>query len=79
MTTAIVHHHGFLIVDGLLSREVDVLEPTRLAVLDHRLVLRMNPWPQLGLELFARGIRRAHRPRARRPYSPLRERCRGDR
>ena len=90
-----VHHHGFLIVDGLLSREVDVLgrrcvellgpgdvlrpwmwdldgahvqaevgwvvlEPTRLAVLDHRLVLRINPWPQLGLELFARGTRRAH-------------------
>jgi CRP-like cAMP-binding protein len=37
-----------------------VLEPTRLAVLDHKLVLRMNPWPQLGLELFARGTRRAH-------------------
>jgi CRP-like cAMP-binding protein len=37
-----------------------VLEPTRLAVLDHRLVLRMNPWPALGLELFARGTRRAH-------------------
>ncbi len=90
-----VHHHGFLIVDGLLSREVDVLgrrcvellgpgdvlrpwmwdadgahvqaevgwvvlEPTRLAVLDHRLVLRLGPWPQLGLELFARGTRRAH-------------------
>jgi CRP/FNR family cyclic AMP-dependent transcriptional regulator len=89
------HHRGFLIIDGLLSREVEVLgrrciellgagdvlrpwrwdsdgshvhaevgwvvlEPTRLAVLDHRLVLRMNPWPQLGLELFARGTRRAH-------------------
>jgi CRP/FNR family cyclic AMP-dependent transcriptional regulator len=37
-----------------------VLEPTCLAVLDHQLVLRMNPWPQLGLELFARGTRRAH-------------------
>jgi CRP-like cAMP-binding protein len=37
-----------------------VLEATRLAVLDHKLVLRMNPWPQLGLELFARGTRRAH-------------------
>ena len=89
------HHRGFLIVDGLLSREVDVLgrrcveligagdvirpwswddegshvhaevgwvvlEPARLAVLDHRLVVRMNPWPQLGLELFNRGTRRAH-------------------
>jgi CRP/FNR family transcriptional regulator, cyclic AMP receptor protein len=89
------HHRGFLIIDGLLSREVDVLdrkcvelighgdvlrpwrwddagshvhaevgwmvlEPTRLAVLDHGLVTRMNPWPQLGLELFARGTRRAH-------------------
>jgi hypothetical protein len=89
------HHRGFLIVDGLLSREVDVLgrrcvelvgqgdvmrpwqwddtgshvqaevewrvlEPTRLAVLDHRLVVRMTPWPQLGLELFNRGTRRAH-------------------
>ncbi len=89
------HHQGFLIVDGLLSRQVEVLgrsciellgpgdvlrpwtwdpdgshvhaevgwivlEPTRLAVLDHSLVLRMNPWPQLGLELFARGTRRAH-------------------
>lgn len=89
------HHQGFLIVDGLLSREVEVLnrtcvellgpgdvlrpwqwdldgshvhaevgwivlEPTRMAVLNHRLVLQMNPWPQLGLELFARGTRRAH-------------------
>lgn len=89
------HHRGFLIVDGLISREVDVLgrrcveligpadvmrpwswdpdgahvraeigwevlEPARLAVLDHRLVLRMTPWPQLGLELFSRGTRRAH-------------------
>jgi CRP/FNR family cyclic AMP-dependent transcriptional regulator len=89
------HHQGFLIIDGLLSRTVDVLgrrcvelvghgdvmrpwrwddegshvraeigwtalEPTRLAVLDHELVLRMVPWPQLGLELFNRGTRRAH-------------------
>ena len=37
-----------------------VLEPTRLAVLDHGLVARMVPWPQLGVELFARGTRRAH-------------------
>lgn len=90
-----IHHRGFLVVDGLLSREVDVLgrncvellgpadvlrpwswdpegshvhaeigwmvlEPTRLAVLDHGLVQRMTPWPQLGVELFARGTRRAH-------------------
>src|ERR1700742_158256 len=89
------HHRGFLIVAGLISREVEVLgrrcveligagdvirpwswddegshvqaevgwvvlEPARLAVLDQRLVLRMNPWPQLGLELFNRGTRRAH-------------------
>ncbi len=89
------HHRGFLIIDGLMSREVNVLgrecvellgagdvlrpwrwdpegshvhaevgwvvlEPTRLAVLDHGLVERMNAWPQLGLELFARGTRRAH-------------------
>jgi CRP/FNR family transcriptional regulator, cyclic AMP receptor protein len=89
------HHRGFLIIDGLLSRTVDVLgrrcvelvghsdvmrpwqwddegshvraevgwtvlEPTRLAVLDHGLVLRIVPWPQLGLELFNRGTRRAH-------------------
>jgi len=89
------HHRGFLIVDGLISREVEVigrscvellgagdvirpwswdevgshvqaevgwtvLEPSRLAVLDHRLVVRINPWPQLGLELFSRGTRRAH-------------------
>ena len=89
------HHRGFLVIDGLLSREVDVLgrrcveligpgdvlrpwswdqegshvraeigwrvlEPTRLAVLDHQLVLRIVPWPQLGLELFNRGTRRAH-------------------
>ena len=89
------HHRGFLIIDGLLSREVDVLgrrcvemlgqgdvmrpwqwdeegshvraevgwmvlEPTRLAVLDHGLVVRMVPWPQLGVELFNRGTRRAH-------------------
>jgi CRP/FNR family transcriptional regulator, cyclic AMP receptor protein len=90
-----VHHRGFLIVDGLLSREVDVLgrrciellgpgdvlrpwrwdpdgshvhaevgwtvlEPSRLAVLDNGLVTRIAPWPQLGVELFARGTRRAH-------------------
>lgn len=90
-----MHHRGFLIVEGLLSREVHVLgrqcvellgegdvlrpwqwdpdgshvhaevgwmvlEPTDMAVLDHGLVVRMNPWPQLGLELFARGTRRAH-------------------
>lgn len=89
------HHRGFLIVDGLISREVEVigrscvellgagdvirpwswdeegshvqaevgwtvLDPCRMAVLDHRLVLRINPWPQLGLELFSRGTRRAH-------------------
>lgn len=89
------HHRGFLLIDGLISREVEVLdrrcveligpadvlrpwswdeggshvraevgwtvlEPTRLAVLDHRLVLRMTPWPELGLELFSRGTRRAH-------------------
>ncbi|MGI8904518.1 MAG: Crp/Fnr family transcriptional regulator [Solirubrobacteraceae bacterium] len=89
------HHRGFLIIDGLLTREVDVLgrrcvellgpgdvlrpwrwdadgshvqaevgwvvlEPARLAVLDHGLVTRMTPWPQLGLELFSRGTRRAH-------------------
>jgi CRP/FNR family cyclic AMP-dependent transcriptional regulator len=90
-----VHHRGFLVVDGLMSREVDVLgrccveligpgdvmrpwswddegshvqaevgwrvlEPTRLAVLDHGLVARIVPWPQLGVELFTRGTRRAH-------------------
>ena len=90
-----VHHRGFLIVAGLLSREVnvlgrhcieligpcdvmrpwswddagshvraevgwEVLEPTKLAVLDHALVTRINPWPQLGVELFNRGTRRAH-------------------
>jgi hypothetical protein len=90
-----VHHRGFLLVDGLLSREVEVLgrrcvellgagdvlrpwswdeegshvhaevgwtvlEPTRLAILDHDLVLRIVPWPQLGVELFNRGTRRAH-------------------
>jgi CRP/FNR family cyclic AMP-dependent transcriptional regulator len=90
-----LHHRGFLIIEGLLSREVDVLgrrcvellgagdvlrpwrwdpdgshvhaevgwvvlEPTQLAVLDHGLVTRMAPWPQLGVELFARGTRRAH-------------------
>ena len=89
------HHRGFMIVDGLISREVEVLgrhcveligagdvirpwrwddegshvqaevgwivlEPARLAVLNHHLVVRMNPWPQLGLELFNRGTRRAH-------------------
>jgi hypothetical protein len=89
------HHRGFMVVDGLISREVDVLgrrcveligpgdvlrpwawdevgshvqaevgwvvlEPTELAVLDHGLVTRINPWPELGLELFSRGTRRAH-------------------
>jgi CRP/FNR family cyclic AMP-dependent transcriptional regulator len=90
-----IHHRGFLVIDGLLSREVDVLgrrcvellghgdvmrpwrwddegshvqaeigwqvlEPTRLARLDHELVRRIVPWPQLGVELFNRGTRRAH-------------------
>jgi len=90
-----VHHRGFMVIDGLISREVEVLgrrcvellgpgdvlrpwswdeegshvqaevgwvilEPTRLAVLDHGLVMRMAPWPPLGLELFNRGTRRAH-------------------
>jgi CRP/FNR family transcriptional regulator, cyclic AMP receptor protein len=90
-----IHHRGFLVSDGLLSREVNVLgrrcveligpgdvlrpwswdsegshvqaevgwmvlDPTRLAVLDHGLVQRISPWPQLGVELFARGTRRAH-------------------
>jgi CRP/FNR family transcriptional regulator, cyclic AMP receptor protein len=90
-----VHHRGFLIAEGLMSREVDVLgrraveligpgdvmrpwtwdeegshvhaeigwlvlEPTKLAVLDHALVARIVPWPQLGVELFNRGTRRAH-------------------
>lgn len=90
-----IHHRGFLIVDGLLDREVEilgrraveligpgdvirpwtwdpegshvqaevgweVLEPARLAVLDHGLVQRIAPFPQLGLELFTRAIRRAH-------------------
>jgi CRP/FNR family cyclic AMP-dependent transcriptional regulator len=90
-----VHHRGFLIIDGLMSREVEVLgrravellgpgdvlrpwgwdaegshvqsevgwkvlEPTRLAVMDHGLITRIAPWPALGLELFARGTRRAH-------------------
>ena len=89
------HHRGFLIIEGLLSRDVDVLgrrccellghgdvmrpwswdsegshvqaevgwkvlEPTRLAVLDHGLVQRMVPWPEIGVELFNRGTRRAH-------------------
>lgn len=89
------HHRGFLMIDGLMTRDVTVLgrdcvellgagdvmrpwswddegshvraevgwavlEPTRLAVLDHGLVERMNPWPELGVELFARGTRRAH-------------------
>jgi CRP/FNR family cyclic AMP-dependent transcriptional regulator len=89
------HHRGFLIMDGLVTREVEVLgrrcveligdgdvirpwswdedgahvkaevgwvvlEQTRMAVLDHRLIVRITPWPQLGLELFSRGTRRAH-------------------
>jgi hypothetical protein len=37
-----------------------VMEETQLAVLDHAFVLRIVPWPQLGLELFNRGTRRAH-------------------
>jgi CRP/FNR family cyclic AMP-dependent transcriptional regulator len=89
------HHRGFLITDGLLSRDVHVigrqcvellgngdvlrpwswdgegshvhaeigwtvLEPTRMAVLDQRLVTRIAPFPQLGVELFNRATRRAH-------------------
>jgi hypothetical protein len=89
------HHRGFMLADGLLTREVDVmgrrcsellgpgdvmrpwnwdeegshvqaevgwkvLEPTRLAVLDANAIARIAPWPPLGVELFSRGIRRAH-------------------
>ncbi|MBA3808770.1 MAG: Crp/Fnr family transcriptional regulator [Solirubrobacterales bacterium] len=89
------HHRGFLIVEGLMSRDVEVigrrcvellghgdvmrpwswdgegshvhaeigwtvLEPTRMAVLDQQLVVRIGRWPQLGVELFNRGTRRAH-------------------
>lgn len=89
------HHRGFLITDGLLSRDVHVigrqcvellghgdvlrpwswdgegshvhaeigwtvLEPTCMAVLDQRLVTRIAPFPQLGVELFNRATRRAH-------------------
>jgi CRP/FNR family transcriptional regulator, cyclic AMP receptor protein len=89
------HHRGFLIVDGLLTRDVQVLgrqcvellghgdvmrpwswdgegshvhaeigwtvlEPTGMALLDQQLVSRISPWPQLGVELFNRGTRRAH-------------------
>jgi hypothetical protein len=89
------HHRGFLIVDGLLTRDVEVigrqcvemlghgdvmrpwtwdgegshvhaeigwtvLEATSMAVLDQQLVTRIAPWPQLGVELFNRGTRRAH-------------------
>jgi hypothetical protein len=90
-----VHHRGFLLVDGLLAREVEVLgrraveligpgdvlrpwqwdeegshvqaevdwrvlEPARLAVLDRGFAERIAPWPQIGVELFNRGTRRAH-------------------
>ncbi len=89
------HHRGFLITEGLLSRDVHVLgrqcvellghgdvlrpwswdgegshvhaevgwtvlEPTCMAVLDHRLVTRIAPFPKLGVELFNRATRRAH-------------------
>ena len=89
------HHRGFLLLEGLLSRQVEVLgrhcvellgpgdvlrpwqwdaegshvraevgwqvlEPSLLAILDHGLVERMRPFPQLGVELFTRGTRRAH-------------------
>ena len=89
------HHRGFLVIDGLITRAVEVLgrqcvellghgdvmrpwhwddegshvhaeigwtvlEPTRLAVLDQQLVTLIAPWPQLGVELFNRGTRRAH-------------------
>ncbi len=89
------HHRGFLITEGLLSRDVQVigrqcvellghgdvlrpwtwdgegshvhaeigwtvLEPTCMAILDQRLVTRIAPWPQLGVELFGRATRRAH-------------------
>jgi CRP/FNR family transcriptional regulator, cyclic AMP receptor protein len=37
-----------------------VLEPTCMAVLDQRLVTRIAPFPQLGVELFNRATRRAH-------------------
>jgi hypothetical protein len=93
--TRLHHVHGFLVVDGLIVRTVEVfgrrcaeligpgdiarpwrwdgegshvhaeigwtvLEPARLVLIDGDLVTRIAPWPQLGVELFTRGIRRAH-------------------
>jgi hypothetical protein len=89
------HKHGFLGVEGLVVRTVDVLgrrcaelvgpgevarpwvwddegshvqaeiawdvlEPTRLGVIDGPLLRRLAPWPAVAVELFTRGIRRAH-------------------
>lgn len=47
---------------GHVNAEIgwQVLEPARLALLDHGLLHRIDPFPQLGVELFSRGIRRAH-------------------
>ena len=88
-------HHGYLVVEGMLARTVDVLgrrcaeligpgdvirpwqwdedgshvqaeigwlvlERTRLACIDGGMIGRIAPWPELGLELFTRGTRRAH-------------------
>ena len=90
-----VHHHGFLVADGLVARQVEVLgrrcveligpgdvlrpwrwdetgshvqaevdwtilDPADLAVLDNGLVSGSRRGPRSGLELFARGTRRAH-------------------
>jgi CRP/FNR family transcriptional regulator, cyclic AMP receptor protein len=38
-----------------------VLEPARLAVLDRRWVFRMAPFPEVGVELTARAMRRSRR------------------
>src|SRR4051812_31626053 len=103
------HHQGFLIADGLLSREVEVLgrscvellgpgdvlrpwqwdpdgshvhaevgwevlEPARLAVLDHAPGQRVAPYPPPGAQLFCRGIPPAHaavRAPAASPHQPL--------
>lgn len=53
--------------DGAAEREVglepalDVLEPTRVAVLDRAFAIRIGPWPQLGAALTERAHDRARR------------------
>ena len=67
-----VHHRGFMLISGLLSREVNVLERTCVELLGVGDVLRPWQWDEEGSHVHAEvgwERARAHRSRGARPRS----------